>query len=165
MSPESFVAHIRKKLGPAPEPELIGLELSLRCQLPADYRTFLVACNGGYAGGMLSFAGPTETGEEADVAVHHIGGFRDEPALSLTWHRECYRGRIPDDLLWIMDDPYGNAICLGIREEHKGMIFFWDHENEPEDEWDGSVEGAGNLELLAETFADFVAGLREAPVT
>jgi len=60
-----------------------------------------------------------------------------------------------------MDDPGGNAICLGIRGEHSGRIYFWDHENEPDDEWDGSVEQAENLELLAETFADFVAGLRE----
>ena len=40
----------------------------------------------------------------------------------------------------------GNAICLGLSGEHRGRVYFWDHENEPDpDEWDGEVETAGNL--------------------
>jgi hypothetical protein len=48
-----------------------------------------------------------------------------------------------------------------IPGEHRGRVYFWDHENEPDlDEWDGAVETAGNVRLLANSFTDFVAGLR-----
>jgi hypothetical protein len=61
-----------------------------------------------------------------------------------------------------MDDPFGNAICLGIRGEHRGRVYFWDHEREPDaDEWNGEVQTAGNLQLLADSFTDFVAGLAD----
>ena len=40
-------------------------------------------------------------------------------------------------------------------------MYFWDHEEEPDpDEWDGSVDGAGNIQRVAESFSEFVAGLR-----
>lgn len=159
MTPDLFLAAIHQKSPPALEADLSAFELSLGCRLPEDYRAFLVACNGGYVGGTLWFTGPTPEGESADAGVHHIGGLRQESHFSLAWHRECYEGRIPDDLLWVMDDPFGNAICLGIRGQHAGRVFFWDHENEPDEQWDGSVESAKNLQLLANTFADFVAGL------
>ena len=59
-----------------------------------------------------------------------------------------------------MDDPFGNAICLGVTGVHRGQVYFWDHENMPDPElWDGSVQTAGNLDLLANSFTDFVAGL------
>jgi hypothetical protein len=93
--------------------------------------------------------------------VHHIGGFREESDFSLESARECYVGRIPDDLLWIMDDPFGNAICLGIRGIHRGRIYFWDHEMEPDPNgWDGQVDTEGNVSLIANSFTEFVAGLK-----
>ncbi len=159
MAPYLFLQAIEMKLAPAPESELLAFEQALGCRLPEDYRDFLVSCNGGYVGGELWFTGPTPTGEKADAGVHHIGGFRQERHFSLPRARSRYAGRIPDDLLWIMDDPFGNAICLAIRGRYRDQIFFWDHENEPGEDSDGSVEGAGNLQLLAGTFAAFVSGL------
>ena len=93
--------------------------------------------------------------------MHHIGGFRDESYFSLQYTREIYEGRIPNDLLWIMDDPFGNAICVGLNGAHCGRVYFWSHESEPDDEdWDGAVDTAGNVYLLATSFTEFVAGLR-----
>jgi hypothetical protein len=60
-----------------------------------------------------------------------------------------------------MDDPFGNAICIGVSGKHRGKVFFWDHECEPDPEsWDGEVSSAGNIELISGSFSDFVAGLR-----
>src|SRR5207244_4174346 len=54
-----------------------------------------------------------------------------------------------------------NAICLGVAGKHRWHVFFWDNEDESDpDEWDGEVETAGNVTLHANSFADFVAGLR-----
>lgn len=64
-----------------------------------------------------------------------------------------------------MDDPFGNAICLGLSDSHRGYVFFWDHEAEPGTEtWDGRVDTAGNITLLALSFTEFIAGLRESPM-
>ena len=161
MEMEEFLAKIEDKAPPAPWFKVARLEMSLGRRLPSDYREFLLACNGGYVGGALWFNGPTPTGRVADAGVHHIGGFRKEDYFSLDWSRQVYRGRIPSDLMWILDDPFGNAICLGVRGEAYGKVFFWDHEEEPDpDEWDGALETAGNVSLLANSFGEFVSGLQ-----
>jgi hypothetical protein len=138
---------------------LATFEATLGHTLPADYRDFLSQCNGGYVGGALWFKGPTPEGKPADAGVHHVGGFRAEWHFSLPEHRTCYDGRIPAELVWVMDDPFGNAICVGLSGTRRGAVFFWDHENEPQDGWDGTFETAGNIQLLANTFAEFVEGL------
>lgn len=160
MTMEAFVDAVKQKLPPAPAAALTALEASLGCRLPEDYRDFLVACNGGFLSGTLGYEGHSPTGEYVTASIHHVGGFREEDYFSLDWRRDIYAGRIPEDLLWIMDDPGGNAICLGLRGPHAGKVYFWDHENEPDDEWDGAVETAGNIQLLADSFSAFVAGSR-----
>jgi hypothetical protein len=119
-------------------------------------------------GGTVWFRGSMADGESAEAVIHCIGGFRDEDHFSLEWARECYQNddelRIPHELLWVMDDPGGNAFCLGVSGRYRGRVYFWDHEEEPDpDDWDGSVETAGNLTLLANSFTDFVAGLQPEP--
>jgi hypothetical protein len=47
-----------------------------------------------------------------------------------------------------------------VTGKHRGRVYFWDHEDEPDpDDWDGEVETADNISLLANSFTDFVAGL------
>jgi hypothetical protein len=163
MDMQEFLTHINRKSPPAPENEITRLEAEIGACLPEDYRRFLAECNGGHVGGRLWYRGPTPEGRSADAGVHHIGGFREESHFSLEAARECYQGeelRIPQELLWIMDDPFGNAICIGISGPYHGRVYFWDHEEEPDpEEWDGSVETAGNIQLLANSFTDFLAGL------
>lgn len=162
MTIDELIAEVKDKSPPAPEEELARFEELIGQTLPEDYRRFLVQCNGGYVGGRFWFQGINPEGEEVEAGVHHIGGFRDESYFSLLDNRECYVGRIPNALIWIHDDPFGNAICLGGAGVHHGRVYFWDHEEEPdEDEWDGAVETADNITLIANSFTDYVAGLRE----
>ncbi|MBL8519009.1 MAG: SMI1/KNR4 family protein [Betaproteobacteria bacterium] len=160
MTMQAFIEAVNMKQPPAPEQAVAAFEDALGCRLPADYRTFLVACNGGYVSGKLGFEGAGPTGEMVRASVHHIGGFREESYFSLAWARSIYAGRIPDELLWIMDTPGGDAICLGLRGAHAGAVVLWDHEAEPDEDWDGDGESAGNIVRLAESFTVFVAGLR-----
>jgi hypothetical protein len=160
MTIDDFLAVIEDKLPPTPLTELAAFEEAIGYPLPETYRRFLIACNGGYVGGKLWFKGPTPEGRSADAGIQHLCGFREERHFSLDDAFECYGGRIPKALVWVMDDPFGNAICVGVAAEHRGRLYFWDHENEPEKEqWDGNVETAGNIQLLAYSFTDFVAGL------
>ena len=98
------------------------------------------------------------------AAVHHVGGFREDYASSLEARRVRYHTGdpppIPRDLIWVMDDPTGNPICLGIAGAHRGRVYFCEHERGPDpDTWDRRVESAGCFTRLADSFAEFVAGL------
>lgn len=161
MTIEDFIAVVKEKSPPAPHDKVAGFETLIGHPLPDDFRHFLINCNGGYVGGRYWYQGMNPVGDEVEAGVHHIGGFRDESSFSLLEARDCYNGRIPNSLIWIHDDPFGNAICLGIAGEHRGRVYFWDHENEPDEDWDGSVETAGNITLIANSFTEYVAGLRE----
>ena len=164
MNVSEFIAQMEDTLPPAPDGALTTFESTIGCRLPDDYRQFLIASNGGYIGGSLWFFGPTPNGDKADAGVNHIGGFREESHFSLLESRDCYQGselRIPRELLWVMDDPFGNAICIGLTGDHRGRMYFWDHECEPDsDDWDGSADTAENVTLLANSFTDFVSGLK-----
>ena len=161
MTIDEFITEVKDKSPPAPADKLARFEADIGHTLPDDYRYFLINCNGGYVGGRYWYRGKNPEGQEVEAGVHHIGGFRDESCFSLSWTRDCYEGRIPDELIWINDDPFGNAICLGIAGDHRGRVFFWDHENEPDEDWNGSVDTAGNITLIANSFTEYVAGLRE----
>lgn len=64
-----------------------------------------------------------------------------------------------------MDDPFGNAICLGVRGTPRGRVYFWDHERGPApNRWDRQVETAKNVRLLANSFSEFVTGLKATEI-
>jgi len=148
MTLDEFIARVEDKSPPAPEHKLVAFEMAIGCNLPEDYRYFLINCNGGHLGGRYG--------------INVIGGLRPETDYSLVENSNIYGDRIPDTWLWIMEDPFGNAICLCLEGENVGSIYLWDHENEPmQEDWNGEGETAGNTTLLANSFSEFVAGLRE----
>jgi hypothetical protein len=169
MTTEELLAAVQDKAPPAPPDRLAAFESAIGCPLPEDYRRFLVACNGGYASGKVLFLGTAPEGGPV-AGVHHVGGFREDYATSLEARRVGYQTGnpppIPRDLIWIMDDPSGNPICLGIAGGYRGQVYFGDHERGPDpDTWDGRVESAGCFTRLTDSFAAFVAGLcpRDGP--
>ncbi len=159
MDLETFAATLRHRGEPASEDAIRALEARMGAPLPAGYRRFLALCNGGFAGGALSYRAADGT----LYPVHHVGGLRAEPYFSLDATAAVYQGaqaRIPRALRWIADDPFGNAYCLAVTGPRRGWVYFWDHEKEPEPtEWDGRVETAGNLTALVDGFEAFVGGL------
>ncbi len=163
-----FIHAFADRSPPAPADQLQALEAELGCALPADYRRFLIECNGGSCGGRLLYNEPLANGRPADIVLCRMYGLRSQRSFSLHHARDCYQSagdlRIPLDVLPIADDCFGNTICIGQRGTPRGRIYFWDHENEPDPStWDGWVETAGNLELIAASFSQFVAGLQVEP--
>ena len=161
MTLDELLTLIDRKEPPAPADRLSRFEAELGTSLPDDYQRFLIACNGGYLGGSLSYDSGTP-GRHSEVLLHHVGGFREESHFSLESARAGYQAsddvRIPLELLWIMDDPFGNAFCLGLRGEARGRVYFWDHE---EEQGPVSLAEAENVIPLAGSFTDFVAGLKQ----
>jgi hypothetical protein len=62
---------------------------------------------------------------------------------------------VPDDLLPIGDDGCCSFLCIGIRGERCGMIFYVDHEYEPQE--------PEKIRRIANSFSEFLQGLSEGP--
>lgn len=128
---------------------LKAFESEIGIPLPDDYREFLLQHNGGKPD-PCHFP----IAEDTD-SLHHVYGLHDGPTwFRLDDARQTYHGRIPASMIPIADDPYGNAICLGVTGNERGRIYFWDHENESDDE-----PYFDNITTLAATFSDFVDSL------
>ncbi len=145
------------------EAEVSEFETEIGAKLPEAYRKFLMACNGGILG---------KLGAESMFWVDRNYGFYDvyglrEQGDSLRRYREIYQSqtpaRIPLDLLPIANGIFGNVICLAVRGERYGHVYWWDHEMEPDPKtWDGTIETSGELFVhLADSFPEFVAQLKK----
>lgn len=163
MTLDEFITRLADQSPPASPEEVEALEAEIGSSLPGDFRRFLMRCDGGHAGGACCFLGPTPDGGDTYVTIADVFGLRRDDHRSL---RHRLRGpgtgtsRRWPSLIPIMGDPGGNLICLGLTGEGRGRVYFFDHERAPDPAaWDGDVEHAGHLERLADSFADFVAGL------
>jgi hypothetical protein len=139
--------------GTLSEEKLQAFEERLGVRLPSDYREFLERYNGGIPipGGFWIREG--QDGSE----VHQFYGLHDGPKWASL---DCYVGPerygIPEEMHAIGDDGVGNKICIGIKGDNRGAVFFIDAEIHPYDEpdaWEGII-------TLADSFARFLAGLR-----
>ena len=97
---------------------------------------------------------------DAGSVVDAFLGFRKERHLSIQGHIETYENRIPRELFPIAYDSFGNVICIGIKSEYYGKVYFWDHEWEAEESL-GESPDFSNVTLIAENFDEFVEGLHE----
>lgn len=127
----------------ASEKSIAIFEKELGAKLPADYRNFLLECNGGSCGGGVIF-------KRNGPSIHVILGLRSENYMSLLWslrlHREGGGPPIPEDMIEIMADPGSYPICLAWKGKNRGAIYGW---------------SPRSMRRLAASFSEFVKGLRE----
>lgn len=170
MTIDEFIEVLEHKLSSLPEGQLETFEAEIGSRLPEDYRQFLYRTNGGYIRTWLQFQGRTPEGRSPSHFVSNVVGLREEPDLSLRVTRRQHIAdpgpqagpeiKIPPTLLLIMSDPSGNGFCLGLIGKYHGKVYFWVHDEPPsEEEWDGEVETAANIALLANSFTDFISGV------
>jgi cell wall assembly regulator SMI1 len=110
-------------------------EAELGLPLPADYRAFLLATDGGT---------PIEFQFSAVVGVREF--LRLQDALD---HRDRLRGGMPESMLPIADDGVGNLIVISLTD---GAVYFWNHEIN-----DGTDDPG---DRISASFMDFVEHLR-----
>ena len=114
--------------------------------LPDDYRQFLLTHNDGIPEPCVfaDTAGPNEV--RAFLGLHSGQHYRFVDTL------ETYHNRIPNDLIPIAVDYFGNLLCVGVKGKHIGIIFFWHHE----------LEGTSHaLTKIADSFSEFADSLYE----
>ena len=131
---------------------LVEFEERLGAALPADYREFLLSHNGGeFVPDEIVLPGHAEP----FASMGPLFGLHDG-RQSLEAACDNVEGLIPAAVLAFGEDVGGNLLCIGIRGEHRGKVFFWDHNRslpgEDEPSWSG-------MTLLAGSFAEFVAAL------
>src|SRR5262245_47408000 len=99
--------------------------------LPADYRNFLLRCNGG-SPQPESFHVPDWHGGE--TAVNFFYGIHDGKHYNLGKSFENTRTILAPGFMAIGCDPGGDLILLGFKGEHRGQVYFWDHEDALDEE-------------------------------
>jgi hypothetical protein len=136
----------REEGPPADDEALAGTEAAIGLALPAGYRDFLRASNGGFLEQSGYF--------DEDVVVEEIfsAGQTDIRNLDvIEGMYERYAGArsdqgLPTELIPAGADPLGNLICVSAAD---GMVYFWDHE----------LVGQAHRNLGV-GFNEFMAGLR-----
>jgi hypothetical protein len=138
---------------PVSEEHLRQLEVAVGAELPADYRSFLIEGDGAKFRQYNEIEGTFHGALREVFAV----GDPDGSARSLDHIRRLYDERVPAEFLPIADDLGGNLYCLGVRGEHRGSVFFWDHEMEAEE---GEPPTMENMEQVAASFEELVSRVR-----
>jgi cell wall assembly regulator SMI1 len=128
------------------ESRLQDFEEKISVRLPHPYRQFLLRYNGGYPKPYY-FTISKEQGIGMVNIFYGIGEMYDNLDKNI---------ELSDDILDIgfmpiADDPGGNQICLGLTENHFGHVYFWIHDEDPEDQ--------RNMYLLAKDFEEFLEKL------
>ena len=126
-------------------------EIKNNVKLTELYKSFLLKWNGGKAIPNL-FMISDEQGPSVLNVFYGIGDMYD----NLTDFIDIMDERLPLGFIPIGDDPSGNIICLGTKDPYYDKIYFWDHEQEPEDPDDMS-----NMYFLANDIDEFLDNLYE----
>lgn len=124
-------------------------EIEYNVKLTKLYKRFLLKWNGGkVAPNLFMISG--EQGRSVLNVFYGIGDMYDNLADFI----DIMDGRLPAGFIPIGDDPAGNAICLGTKEPYYEKIYFWEHEQEPENPDDMS-----NMYFLANNIDEFLNSL------
>ncbi len=144
-------------LGPISEKDIVELESIYKIQLPINYRNFLIKYNGGRPEpDCFNFKDGTSGSD-----INMFFGLCKDYNYNLTAQIEIFKDRIPYSLFSIAEDSGGNIICIGIKGEYLGKIYFWDHELEADV---GEVPDFSNITLIADSFQEFLDGLYDLEV-
>lgn len=124
--------------------------------LPPEYREFLLELNGGKP------AAPRFRVGNGWSRIHYFYGLGTGFAYSdIEDGLVTFAGRIPERMIPVAADPGGNQLLLSLAGEDRGVVYFWDHEEEYRNE--DEPERMLNVRRVAGSFADLVRGLTPAP--
>ncbi len=141
----------RNEYGAIDEKHIVEFEKDNGVTLPNDYKEFLKEYNGGEPVNKIL--------PKPNTTIQYVYGMVEEPSwASLFKAIDTFQNRIPSWYVPIANDDGGNLIIMNLYEESRGVIAFWDHENECEGDADQYFE---NLTLVANSFTEFVNSLQK----
>ena len=140
---------------PGPQIEALAienLEKELARRLPDDYKRFLLKFTGGMPETNEFDVPATKTVSGVNFFYGVLGAGKDGDLL---YEQRFFKDRLPLGVTAIADAEGGNRVCVSLRTEDHGAVFFWDHELEAEE------DVAAALAKLATSFDAFFAILRK----
>lgn len=166
-------------LTPMTTGEIDRLENELGCHFQEAYRDFLATYGASRFEGespdnpfvLFRSLEPMPPQFEGDKGILDAlyGGQKDEiDPYSIRVRVRCFAGRMPESMIPIGDDGGAGQICLGIKGDQAGKVYYWDQSNEPlKEEQYLKVYGAPrppevifqNVRQIAESFEDFLLRL------
>jgi cell wall assembly regulator SMI1 len=118
---------------PASPEQVSATERALGMTLPAGYRDFLELHNGGYLEGG-SFGGEITVERLFSAGETPVEELEDLVSARTTYSGPDSDHDLPDFLLPVGADLFGNLVCVSVAEGEAGTVYFWDHEiADPED--------------------------------
>ncbi|HMY18600.1 MAG TPA: SMI1/KNR4 family protein, partial [Polyangium sp.] len=128
--------------------DIDALETTVGKPFPPEYRAFLLAHNGGRPESAIVDIDDCPAG--ASVVQMFLGVTGPVESETLEWSWKVFQGRIPERLLPVADDPFGNLFCLSLDDQDRGCVFFLDRYE----------ESPAQPHLAARSWNDFLAKLR-----
>ena len=139
-----------KKYG---ENRLNDVEREFTITLPNEYRSFLsnygnfIVNEDYYYRAMEPSPWSPQDGFES---VDFFYGL-DNDKKDLKYNIRQYRDQINENVIPIASSPGDNQICIGVKGDYEGKIYFWDHES----------EGGKDLYLIAPSFYAFIMSFQK----
>ena len=140
---------------PASDADIARAERELGVPIPEQYRRFLKQQDG--ARPKSNYFAPSAEGGAGVTDFLGVGAFDDAGLLQA---QETYHDRVPQWLLPVAETEGGNLVLIALSGDDAGAVYFWDHEREADE---GEPPTTENLQRLADSFDDYVAGLRHGP--
>ncbi|MFN2747229.1 SMI1/KNR4 family protein [Bacillus sp. z60-18] len=134
------------------EKEIEEIEKSLSINLSDDYKEFLLKygeCMIMEDNLVFPVLEDTPLSDEGVLPLGFFYGLEDN-RYDIRNVRDIYFDQMPEWVLPIADAEGGDQICIGVKGEKKGKIYFWDHELRDRQQ---------DLFLVANTFSDFIQSL------
>jgi SMI1 / KNR4 family (SUKH-1) len=152
------VMEFTDKPPPVSEQELAAAEAKLAelgQHIPPSYKAFLAEQDGGKPVRSV-FDFEQDNRPQSDYVKRFLGlAPVPPPGENLLDTAESLWTRVPEGVLPIARDPFGNLICLDGRDGGDGPVLFWDHE------YEGDPPDEANLYVIAPDLHTFLDGLRE----
>jgi len=138
------------------EKALSEFEEQFSIQLPYDYKSFMLKNNGGTPVGNWGFDFiESDTVNKTSSLIHYFGVIYEEETYEVDDLKAGYIAllsseQIPDTLMPIADDPFGNGIFLSVAGDDYGKVYFGNHELED------PITGYLIMSEIAESFSKFI---------
>lgn len=168
---------------PMTEMEIARIENQIGAELPTTYRSMLTTFGGFTFNGrseddpFIFFRSVTPlpkyiTGNGFAIFAFFYGCTRETGPLGLDQQLNYFKDRIPETMIPIANDKGAGEICLGVKGNDRGKVFYWDMKGEPLDE-ETYLEDFGepmpleakraNVYLVANSFEEFLGQLVLTP--
>lgn len=95
--------------------------------------------------------------EDLGIYVRYFYGTTNELFSNIEDVYKTYLCRMPEKCIPIADADFGNNICISLKKENYGKIYFWDHETMDIEDEEKYRPEFKDMILLADSFEDFLA--------